>query len=255
MKIVQISDPHLNGNTSGLVRGVQTDESLQAVLDVAFAQLPDAAAVLVTGDIVQDDASGYARLKTLLGGLQIPVLCLPGNHDEPEALRRELSSAPFSVCEARSFGAWQIVMLDSQVPGEVGGRLSAGELARLDKVLHNSPQHALVCLHHHPVSMGSRWLDAIGLANAEDFWRIIDRHRHVRAVLWGHVHQAYDGTRAGVRLFATPSTGAQFLPHSESYAIDTAPPAFRSLELHPDGRIDSTIGWVAPLGARRAAAR
>ena len=34
----------------------------------------------------------------------------------------------------------------------------------------------MVCLHHHPMPMGSRWLDGIGLANADEFWRIIDAH-------------------------------------------------------------------------------
>ena len=74
----------------------------------------------------------------------------------------------------------------------------------------------MVCLHHHPIAMGSRWLDTVGLAEPEAFWRIIDSHAHVRAVVWGHVHQVYDGRRGDVRLFATPSTGAQFLPEERS---------------------------------------
>ena len=64
--------------------------------------------------------------------------------------------------------------------------------------------------------MGSRWLDTVGLAEPEAFWRVIDSHAHVRAVVWGHVHQAVDGQRGGVGLFATPSTGAQFLPRASA---------------------------------------
>src|SRR5580698_1669402 len=48
-----------------------------------------------------------------------------------------------------------------------------------------------VCLHHHPVPMSSDWLDQIGLSNAAEFWSIVDAHRNVRAVLWGHVHQSF----------------------------------------------------------------
>ena len=109
----------------------------------------------------------------------------------------------------------------------------------------------MVCLHHHPIAMDSRWLDTIGLANAEEFWRIIDSHAHVRAVAWGHVHQAYEGTRGGVRLFATPSTCAQFLPKSDRYAIDRRPPAYRSFQLHPDGehRERSSLGGSAPAAS------
>jgi len=82
----------------------------------------------------------------------------------------------------------------------------------------------MVCLHHHPIAMGSRWLDTVGLAEPEGLWRIVDSHAHVRAVVWGHVHQAYDGQRGDVRLLATPSTGAQFLPKSDRYAVDSRRP-------------------------------
>jgi len=42
----------------------------------------------------------------------------------------------------------------------------------------------MVCLHHHPIPMGSRWLDGVGLAEAHEFWRIIEANRNVRAVVW-----------------------------------------------------------------------
>ena len=254
MEILQITDPHLYGNASGHLRGVETDSSLRDVLDDAFAQGVDYAAILATGDLVQDDPSGYLRFKSILGGLQKPVLCIPGNHDEPELMRRSLCDAPFQYCGTRAQGAWQFIMLDSDHPGHVGGRLSEAELQRLDAALASSPAHALICLHHHPVPMGSRWLDAIGLANAEDFWRIVDGHPHVRGVAWGHVHQAYDGKRNDVCLMGTPSTCAQFLPHSDRYALDTRPPAYRRLELHDDGRIDTAVRWVLREGLTHSAA-
>ena len=259
MKILQITDPHLYGNASGNLRGVETDSSLRNVLDNALPHGVSAAeagfaAILATGDLVQDDPTGYLRFKSIFGGLRVPVLCVPGNHDELDAMRASLSEAPFQYCGERTLGAWQFVMLDSYDPGHVGGRLAAGELARLDAALTASPAHALVCLHHHPVAMGSRWLDGIGLANADDLWRIVDAHPHVRGIAWGHVHQAYDGERNGVKLLGTPSTCAQFLPHSDRYAIDTRPPAYRQLELHDDGRVQSTVHWVEPLAIPRAVA-
>ena len=253
MKILQITDPHLFGSASGALRGVVTDASLHHVLDEAYARVPDFEALLVTGDLVQDDPSGYLRFRSIFGSSQKPVLCIPGNHDEPDIMRKSLAGAPFQLCGSYSAAGWQLVMLDSCDPGHVGGRLSAQELERLDRALGSSPAHAMVCLHHHPVEMGSRWIDTIGLANRDEFWRVIEAHANVRAVVWGHVHQEYEGDRAGVRLFATPSTGAQFLPMSDRYAVDTRPPAYRPFDLHPDGRIDSEIRWVDSLRLRAAA--
>jgi Icc protein len=260
MHILHLTDCHLYGNAAGNLRGVTTDSSLRSVLDDARARCLAApehrySAVLVTGDLVQDDPSGYERFRRMLGGLEMPVLCVPGNHDDPEPMHQALSAAPFQYCGAKSIGGWQFIMLNSYDAGHVGGRLTEAELARLDAVLAASPAHAMVCMHHHPVDMGSRWLEGIGLANAAAFWRIIDAHRHVRAVVWGHVHQVYDGERNGVRLIATPSTGAQFLPHSDRYAVDSAPPAYRDFELRPDGRLVSQVHWVAAAQQRVAAAR
>lgn len=254
MNILQITDPHLYGRADRELRGVYTDSSLRAVLGAALAQFADYEALLITGDLVQEDAGGYQRLRGICGTLRKPVLCIPGNHDDPAAMARELAAPPFQVCGARTFGPWRIIMLDSFAPGEVGGRLRAEELARLDGELGGCEGHALVCLHHHPVPMGSRWLDGIGLADAADFWRVVDAHTQVRGVVWGHVHQAFDGRRGAVRLFATPSTGAQFLPGSDGFALDQRPPAFRHLELLADGRILSRVHWVDALPSLKAAA-
>jgi Icc protein len=92
--------------------------------------------------------------------------------------------------------------------------------------------------------MSSRWLDKVGLANANEFWSVIDSHPQVRAVVWGHVHQAFEGTRRGVRLIATPSTCAQFQPRSNDFVIDSQPPAYRLLTLHSNGAIDTGVHSV-----------
>src|ERR1700733_3280262 len=255
MQILQLTDPHLYGSATARLRGVETDSSLRAALDDAIERVPDYAAMLVTGDLVKENTSGYLRFRSYFGNVKKPVLCIPGNHDEPETMRKELSGGPFKICGSHLIGGWDFLMPGSHDPGPVGGRLVKNELARLDAALAESPQHAMVCLHHHPIAMGSRWLDGIGLADAQDFWSIIDAHPHVRAVVWGHVHQAFDGKRGDVRLFATPSTGAQFLPKSDRYAVDTRPPAYRHFNLHADGRIDTAVHWIESLPMRQSLAR
>lgn len=254
MKILQITDPHLYGRASAKLRGVETDSTLRNVLEDALCAFPDYAAMLVTGDLVQDDQAGYLRFRSIFGALTKPVLCIPGNHDEPEAMRRTLAGPPFQLCGTYSTGRWHFVMLDSYEAGRAGGRLAEPELERLDRALHGSPAHTMVCLHHHPIEMGSRWLDSVGLANPDEFWRVIDAHSHVRAIAWGHVHQDFEGRRGSVRLFATPSTGAQFLPKSERFAVDSRPPAYRHFALHPDGSLESGVRWVEAMALPQSAA-
>jgi len=242
LRLLQLSDPHLFGRADRALRGVVTRTSLQAVLRHARAHHWDAEALLLTGDLVNDDAAGYATVRELLGNLGKPVWCLPGNHDDAAAMGRELGAAPFEIGGHHDLGSWRIIMLDSCVPGQALGRISAAELARLDAALAGAGErHVLVCLHHHPVRMASRWLDSVGLQNADEFFAITDRHPQLRAIVWGHVHQSYDSRRKGVRLLAVPSTCAQFLPHSDQFAVDPSPPGYRRLTLRSDGTIDTEV--------------
>ena len=58
------------------------------------------------------------------------------------------------------------------------------------------------------------------------------------------MHQAYEGLRKDVRLLATPSTCAQFVPHADEFAVDRRPPAYRTLELQSDGSLLTEVVWV-----------
>ena len=250
LRLLQISDPHLFSEAGGTLRGVTTRDSLQTVLRHARAHHWDAEALLLTGDLVNDDADGYATVRELFGQLGKPVWCLPGNHDDGAAMRRELGAAPFEICGHHDTGAWRVVMLDSCVSGQAHGRLSAAELARLDAALASAgDRHVLISLHHHPVRMASRWIDSVGLQNPDDFFTITDRYPQVRVMVWGHVHQAFDSRRKGVRLLAVPSTCAQFLPHSDQFAVDPSPPGYRRLTLRSDGTIDTEVLRIEPQAA------
>jgi Icc protein len=50
--------------------------------------------------------------------------------------------------------------------------------------------------------------------------------------------------RDGLRIIATPSTCSQFKPGSDDFAVDDTPPAWRTLALHADGRLDTTLNWL-----------
>ena len=252
LRLIQFTDLHLFGTEAGRLRGVNTYETLMATLDRARRDHWPPDALLVTGDLVQDDIAGYALFRRVFGALKLPVYCLPGNHDDAQALKRSLASAPFETCAHVDRDGWRIVLLDSSVRGSARGHLTAESLASLEASLGTADgRHVLVCLHHHPVQMHSRWLDTVGLDNAPDFWRIVDASRSVRGVLWGHVHQSFEGMRGNVRLLATPSTCAQFVPRGVDFEIDSQPPAYRVLALSADGSIETQIVWVSSLAESR----
>jgi len=245
VRIAHFTDSHLYGDEHESLRGVATLPALNDALAHARGRDWPPDAVLVTGDLVQDDPAGYPHFRRVFGALGLPILCLPGNHDEPQAMQRELGAAPFVLGGFVDLGRWRIVLLDSCIPRAASGALSAQQLALLNEALVSAgARHCMVCLHHHPVPMSSHWLDKVGLTNAEEFLHTIDAHRNVRAVVWGHVHQSFDALRKGVRLLATPSTCAQFLPHAQDFAVDRRPPGYRTIELRPDGTLLTEVVWV-----------
>jgi 3',5'-cyclic-AMP phosphodiesterase len=255
LRFLVLSDPHFFANASGSLRGINTLNSLRRVIGDVIARKLAFDAVICTGDIVNDEPEGYTHFARELAALDRPVYCIPGNHDDPARLRHALAAPPFQVGGHVDLGVWRIVLLDSCLPGHARGHLSDSELQALDAALSATDRYAMICVHHHPVSMGSRWLDAVGIDNAEALFEVLDAHAQVRAIAWGHVHQCFDTRRRGVRLLATPSTSAQFLPQADNFAVDARPPAYRGLTLHEDGTLDTEVTWVDEADTTRLPAQ
>lgn len=245
LRIVQVTDMHLERQSGGTLLGMDTDASLGHVLELVRGapQTPDL--MLVTGDIANHaSAEAYRRAREAFDPLGVPWVWLPGNHDEFELMQQVLGRGAAMVRAVRT-PHWQVVLLDTSVPGEVPGRLGAGELDVLESLLAETPAlHALVCLHHQPVPVGCAWLDEQMVADAEEFFAVLRRHPQVRMVIWGHVHQEFSGERDGIALHATPSTCIQFAPHNRGFRLDEKAPGLRWLELAPDGGVSTRVARV-----------
>ena len=245
--LLQLSDTHLHATPQSRMRGVNTHDTLKEVLAHMRAQPqwpPDL--VLATGDLVQDESrDGYEIFRDLLKTVGVSIACIPGNHDDPELMRYVLSEPPFQVGGTIEMSNWRIILLNTFVFGDDGGKLGANGLCELAHQLEQlGDRHALIAMHHQPIDMGSAWLDGVGLKDSEAFLGLVDGFPNVAGVLWGHVHQASDRQRGNVRMLSTPSTCSQFRPNSEHFALDDRPPGYRWLRLQPDGRVDTELVWV-----------
>ncbi len=246
LRVLHLTDPHLFADEDGSLRGTVTHASLSSVL--AHYRESDwlADVVVVTGDLVQDDSQGaYDHFRTLLGELGLPVHCVPGNHDVLPLMRDALSKPPFFYCDYIEQNNWLIVGLDSYVSDQAGGSVSDDELTRLDQIITESnSDNVMVCLHHPPVDMGSKWLDSVSLDNGDDVLNRMAASGKVRLTVSGHVHQAYDTDHGGIRIITTPSTCRQFAVGSDEFAVDDNPPAYRRIELHDNGEHSNELIWV-----------
>lgn len=246
--LVQLSDSHLFEAADGRLLGMDTCDSLRQVIARVREEQPQVDLVLATGDISQDGSfTSYERFLDMTEALDAPARWFAGNHDDLAAMRG-VSDGRQLLEPVIDLGNWRVVLLDSSIPGAVPGYLAAEQLSLLEQSLSEAPErHHLVCFHHHPVPIGCRWLEPIGLRNPEALFAVLDRFPQVRALLWGHVHQEYDQLRNGVRLLASPSTCVQFAPGSEEFQVGSEAPGYRWLRLHPDGSLDTGVSRVTGI--------
>ncbi|MEX0731385.1 MAG: 3',5'-cyclic-AMP phosphodiesterase [Aquisalimonadaceae bacterium] len=243
LRVLQITDTHLFGDRQRELGGVNSDHGCRQVFDLVARDALPADLLLLTGDLVHDGSvEAYRRLRERADALGVPGLVIPGNHDNAGLMREIFAEGRVRWQGHLELGDWLVIMLDSTIEGKPGGHLAPAELQRLDDLLTRRPRHhALICLHHHPLPMGSQWIDQIGVDNGEALFAVLDRHSGVRAVLWGHVHQEFQASHGAMQLLACPSTCLQFAPGQREFTVDAEAPGYRTLNLYADGRIDTRV--------------
>ncbi|MBE9013968.1 3',5'-cyclic-AMP phosphodiesterase, partial [Pseudanabaenaceae cyanobacterium LEGE 13415] len=244
LRIAQVTDLHLFAKSDQCLLGLPTLRSLKALIEQFHPLHPKPDLLLLTGDLSQDGSmESYDRLQTLFSPLQIPTYWLPGNHDCVEAMERSLTE--FLPDKTFEQGGWRFLLLNSQVPGCVHGRLSIDTLDWLDRQLAEHPNlPTLVSLHHPPFTVNSTWLDSSVLQNPDEFLEILDRHPQVKLVVFGHIHQEFQHQRNKVTFLGTPSTSIQFAKESDEFALGHEMPGFRLIQLYPNGTWTSQVERV-----------
>ncbi len=246
MRLIQITDCHLGPQQSETLLGLNTDQSLEDVLQLIQQAEASFDHLLCTGDVASaGHIDCYTRYERIVRRyFSQPLSWLAGNHDDADIME---SSQDALKIQGRlvELGKWLVVLLDSSVPGQVYGQLAASELDYLEHILTAHPdKNIIVSLHHQPVPVGSVWIDQYVVRNADAFFQLTDAHPNVKIITCGHVHQEFRALRNGVELLATPSTCVQFKPLCEDFTVDTLMPGYRWFELNDDGSFATGVARV-----------
>ena len=243
LSLLQITDLHILPDLDETFLGINTEHYFHAVLELAFAEHDHFDLILLTGDLAQHPCPvSYQRILNSLEVYNTPCICLPGNHDDYELMQQIFNTGLVSCRKQVFLENWQLICLNSQIPGEPGGRLSKQELLFLEDCLITNPNHhALIAVHHHCLETKSAWMDTMMIKNSQDLLAIIKQYPQTKAITTGHIHQVMDITTGEVRVLGTPSTCFQFTPESKTFSLDITAPGYRLIELYADGRIESGI--------------
>jgi 3',5'-cyclic-AMP phosphodiesterase len=242
--VLQLTDLHLMSDPAGTLKHVVTRDEVARV----FAYVREGVRsgrwsfdqIIVTGDLAHDELrETYDIVRDMLGDWLPKCKLLLGNHDSRPFIRDAFPDLANSEPEFFTFscrvGDWQLIGLDSHIPGQVEGSLGERQLQWLgEELASHADQPTVLFLHHPPFDVGSAWVDALGLLDKDLFLQVVTAAPQVKAVCAGHVHQDREKRIGGLQLLTTPSVVLQFGVDSPEFSLDFIPPGFRVLYLEDD---------------------
>ncbi len=220
MIFLQVSDIHLVPRGT-LIAGVDPMRQMRSVLARIERLEVSPAFIVASGDLTDDgSAESYEVVNEVLddlGGGVTPVLLALGNHDDRATFRRvvlgeERAGDQGPYHHSRLIDGLRVIVLDSVIPGDVGGALGAAQLAWLeDELSMPAPRGNLIVLHHPCRLAGpAHPYPEFIVRDATALEAIVARHRgRVIGVLAGHSHQANSALFGGTLHATAPAVLCQ----------------------------------------------
>ncbi len=235
MILVQISDTHIDEPGTLVYGHFDTTLALTRAVETINAMDPGPDLVLHTGDIASHGSvPRYQAFKEITAKLNAPLVVIPGNHDDRDALRQVMggtSCLPTTgdflhyVIEDQ---ALRIICCDTVIAGETPGEMCPERLAWLEARLAEAPDRAtIVALHHPPFYSGMTGSSAKGLVRGgAELDALLRRHGQVVRVLAGHVHRSISTAFGGTIAISGPTTCYPF-------GLDTGPERLLNISHEP----------------------
>jgi 3',5'-cyclic AMP phosphodiesterase CpdA len=256
VRFLQMSDCHVCVDPSQAEYGIDPNASLARVVRSLQARLP-VDFVMITGDLIGDDEpASYEVLRSLLAPLSCPIHLLVGNHDLRSGFWEKLGppgSGRLDPVLPRSAGSvhgdapdepyfyefevgpHRFLALDSQIPGEVPGRIDARQMEWIEERIAARPEApTIVFVHHPPIETGIDWLDAHRISNGNE---LIGRLRkgNVQRIFFGHVHMPMALSTGSILCTSAPSTCYGFSDKVAAPLMIGLRPGYQVIEADQDG--------------------
>ena len=259
-KLLVMTDLHVTDAGDPII-GIDPLARVQAVLRDALRDHPDAAALILMGDLTHHGKrSQYERLAAAVADVPIPIIPMLGNHDRREAFLQVFRDAPLTdgfVQSIRDFPHHRVITLDTldgppYPKGHHSGQLCETRLAWLRAALAGADGRIpLVFAHHPPFETGIIGMDLIRLADGEAVLDLLAGYPGAHHFC-GHIHRTISGSLRGVpwTMFKSPChQGVLDLEHPDSSLSVDEPGAYGLLLLHINGVIahSEDVGVGGPI--------
>jgi 3',5'-cyclic-AMP phosphodiesterase len=197
-RVALLADTHISGNREIVVRGAHLATHLQKVVGelTSGSERPENAVIAGDCALLDGQSGDYDMLGNLIAPARkagTAVHLALGNHDHRE---RALNAIPLAVAPDGTPADRRISVVDTplanwflldslDVVNKTPGKLGNAQLTWLDAALGGkADKPAIVVIHHNP-STGKK---SSCLIDTEALFKILGKHRHVKAYAYGHTH-------------------------------------------------------------------
>jgi hypothetical protein len=222
--VALFADTHIAADRAKVAQGVNLAEHLTAAIRDATALPRRPAAGLIVGDLALKDgqAGDYATLGELLKPLRaagVPLHLTLGNHDHRDRFVAALAGSGGRPAGGRTAAVValpraNLFILDTlDITDAVPGRLGAEQLGWLAKALDaRTDRPAIVFGHHNPMfeppPPGEK---PHALLDTGELFKVLEPRRHVKAYVYGHLHQwSVKRHASGIHLVNLPAVAYVF---------------------------------------------
>ena len=209
------SDTHIPADPNDGYRGFKPVENLKAIVPQMMAARPDAAIHCGDAARLEGKLEDYEAVKALLAPLaaQAPISIALGNHDDRANFRKAFppGASPAGKEVDRHILVLErpvarFVVLDSLLfTNKTPGFLGEAQRNWLAGYLGQIADRPVVVFVHH--TLGNKDGE---LLDADRFFAVLEPHRHVKAVFYGHSHVWNLERRGRLHLINLPAVGYNF---------------------------------------------
>ena len=257
MLFAQITDLHIKTPGRLAYGRVDTAAHLAAAVAHLNALDPRPRLVVASGDLVDNGtAEEYAHLRSLLAPLEIPVVLMPGNHDNRAALRAAFPDHPYLaegdayLHHARDLGPVRLICLDTLRDDSHWGAFDTPRADWLRARLAEAPdRQTVIVAHHPPFRTGMHSHDTNRMLGRDQLAEIIRDNPQVSLMLTGHLHRMMAVPWGGITAMCLSSTAHQA-------ALNLQPDVELTIRMEPPACLlvdwDEAEGFlthVSPIGA------
>jgi Icc protein len=227
--LIHLSDTHILPPGELLYNSIDSAGHLRETVHKINRMRPQPDAVVITGDLVdQGDLVGYRYFSELIKPLKMPVYVTPGNHDDPETMKRVFAGTSCFPVNDKTYQyavddfPFRILALNSCCVGTELPEFDDQRLSWLKSQLELSDKPVMIALHHPPMTTGIELIDMGGSQWHQGIKVLLEQHDQVRLIICGHCHTDLSGRIGNVPVYMASSTSHQLVA---SRGITIAPSA------------------------------